>query len=63
MNEYKVSTMALRHRPIKCANLGTAHNWAARWPWGRRIVHGDDGMFWVVCPADAMTLEINKYQI
>lgn len=53
--------MTLRHEPAKFQNPHAARSYAYRS--GMRVVLGDDGMFWVVVPADAATLERNGYEV
>jgi len=53
--------MKLRHQPAKFNSKKLATSYADRS--GERVVHGDDGKFWVVCPADAWTLEVNGYEV
>jgi hypothetical protein len=53
--------MKFRHEPAKFQNPNLARSCAYRS--GMRVVLGDDGTFWVVCPADAATLERNGYEV
>jgi len=57
------NTMKLRRKPVKFQNRNHAFSYADNPASYARVVHGDDGLFWVVCPADAATLEKNGYEV
>ena len=46
----------LRHEPIRTGNRTAAINLVAHGVKPHRVMLGFDGMFWVVCPADAAKL-------
>ena len=55
--------MKLKYQPLEFRSRKLAQSWVDHCTSPTRIVHGDDGMFWIVCPADAATLERRGYEV
>ncbi len=55
-------TYNLRHLPDMFNTLQAATNWAEDCNTPKRVILGDNGLFWLVCPADARLLVEAGYE-
>jgi len=47
----------LKYRPDQFSTLAAAKRWADRCEKPHQVILGDNGKYWVVCPADAAKLQ------
>lgn len=55
-------TYNLRHLPDMFNTLQAAINWAEGCTYQKRVILGDNGLFWLVCPQDARLLIAAGYE-
>ena len=56
-------TPNLRHEPYRFTSLDSARSFAEHCAKPMRVVLGDNGIAWVVCPSDAARLERAGYEL